>query len=195
MERNRKSTYQGGIYPDIRAYAQRYGRRIGVGLVVGVAGSGCIWPWHISGDVIAPGETGETGIVDTGAIPGDIGETGEIHYVVLPFTGSQNLTFEEPVWGWIDYRVELTVDDDALYAWLLANPEAALAAIDAALGQHPVTDFDAWSGDAGIEAEIAQALADAMAGAAGGDTSGFVQVALLIDAYTDENDIDGDIGS
>jgi hypothetical protein len=194
MERKKRSRYQGGIYPDIRDYARRYGRRIGVTLVVGAAGTGCIWPWHIAGDMVGPGETGDTSIVDTGAIPGDIGETGEIHFVVLPSSGSQNLTFEDPMWGWIDYHVELTVDDEALYSWLLANPEAALAAIDAALARHPVTDFDAWAGDAAIEAEIQQALADAMADAEGADTSGFVQVALFIDAYTDENDIDGDIG-
>ena len=194
MERSKKSSYRGGLYPDVRAFARRYGRRIGVTLVVGVTSSACVWPWHVSGDVVAPGETGETGIVDTGPIPGDIGETGELHLVVLPVSGSQNLAFEEPVWGWIDYQVELTVSDDALYAWLLANPEAALAAIDAALGQHPVTDFDEWSGDEAIEAEIAQALADAMAGSAGADRTGFVDVVLRITAYTDENDIDGDIG-
>ncbi|MFH1467510.1 MAG: hypothetical protein ABIO70_24205 [Pseudomonadota bacterium] len=194
MERQKKTSYQGGIYPDLRDYARRYGRRIGITLVAGVAGSGCIWPWHVSGDMALPGETGDTSIVDTGAIPGDMRETGELHYVVLPFTGSRNLTFEDPMWGWIDYRVELTVDDDALYAWLLAHPEAALAAIDAALRQHPVTDFDGWAGDDAIEAEIAQVLANAMAGVAGADTSGFVQIALLIDAYTDENDIDGDMG-
>jgi len=194
MERQRKSSCPSLGYPDLRRFLRLHARRVGVGIVVGVAASGCIWPWHVSGDMVAPGETGDTSITDTGAIPGDIGETGEIHVAVLPETGSRTLTFEEPIWGWIDYQVQLTVDDMALLGWLVQNAEAALAAVDAALGQHPVSDFDGYTGDAAIERQIAQALADAMAGTQGADTSSFVDVTLVILAYTDENDIDGDIG-
>lgn len=194
MERQKKPRYEGGHYPDIRRFVRLYGRKVGVGLVVGVTTTGCIWPWHVSGDMVGPGETGDTSMVDTGAIPGDIGETGELHYLVLPDSGSRNLTFENPIWGWIDYQVQITVDDDTAYAWLLANPDAALAAVDAALGQHTVTDFEGYAGDATVEAQIAQALADAVAGGEGADPSAFVEIALIILSYTDENDIDGDIG-
>jgi hypothetical protein len=194
MERRKKTTPPRLSYPDIALYLRRYGRRVGVGIVVGATATGCIWPWHVSGDMAAPPDTSDTYIDDTSSIPGDIGETGEIFRADLPETGSRNLTFEEPIWGWIDYQVQLTVSDMALYTWLVENPEAALAAVDAALGQHPVTDFEGYTGNEQVERQIAQALADAMTGAEGADTSAFVDVTLVIFNYTDENDIDGDVG-
>jgi hypothetical protein len=79
-------------------------------------------------------------------------------------------------------------------SWLRDNPDAALAAIDAVLLSHPVIDFDNYEGSAIIENEIKQAIIDMMTGALGGDTSGIVEAHLEIVSYTDENDIDGDIG-
>jgi hypothetical protein len=193
MQRQKKSRYDGGRYPDIGRYVRVYARKAGVGLVVGVAATGCIWPWHVDGD-IAFVDTGETAWQDTGAIPGDMGETGEVHYAMLPDTGERNLQFEDPVWGWIDYRVEIVVEDRSLYNWILNNPELALAALDAALLAHTITDFHDYQDDSVIEAQLMQALADAMSGAVGSDTSAFRELRLIIVNYTDENDIDGDIG-
>lgn len=194
MQRQKKSRYHGGRYPDIRRYLRLYSRKAGVGLVVGVAATGCIWPWQqVDGDLVWV-DTGDSQWVDTGAIPGDIGETGEVYYAVLPETGERNLQFEEPVWGWIDYRVNLVVEDIAIFQWIQHNPEAALAAIDAVLLSHSIIDFDQYTGSAIVENEIRQALADAMAGSPGADITGFREVQLVVVNYTDENDIDGDIG-
>jgi hypothetical protein len=191
MKRQKRTSYSGGRYPSVRHFVRLYSRKAGVGLVVGVAATGCIWPWHVSGD-LAP--IGETGFEETGAIPGDIGETGELFYATLPESGERNLQFEDPIWGIIDYRVQLVVDDRAVFYWLRDNPDAALAAIDAVLLSHPVIDFDNYEGSAIIENEIKQAIIDMMTGALGGDTSGIVEAHLEIVSYTDENDIDGDIG-
>ncbi len=190
MKRQKKTSYRGGRYPDIGRYVRLYSRKVGVGLVVGVTATGCVWPWHVDGDIAYI----DTAYVDTGAIPGDIGETGEVYYLALPETGEHNLQFEEPSWGWIDYRVNLVVEDYALFRWLVDNPAVALAAVDAALATHPLTDFREYDGSAIIENEIKQALADAMAGAPGADTSALHEATLEIVHYTDENDIDGDIG-
>jgi hypothetical protein len=193
MERQKKSSYTGGRYPDIRRYLRIYSRRAGLGIVVGVAATGCIWPWQVSGDMVVV-DTADTAWNDTGAIPGDIGETGEVYYMVLPDTGERHLQFEDPIWGQIDYRVDLVIEDIHLHQWIVHNPEQALAAIDAALLGHPVIDFDGYTGDGIIENEIRQALADAMAGSPGADISAIRGVGLVIVHYTDENDIDGDIG-
>jgi hypothetical protein len=194
MKRQKKTAYLGDHYPDIRRYVRLYSRKAGMGLVVGVAATGCIWPWQqVSGDMVWV-DTGDTGWQDTGAIPGDIGETGEIYYQQLPASGERNLQFEDPVWGWIDYRVDFVLEDRAVYDWIVENPEAALAAIDAALLQHVIIDFDNYIGDTIIENEIKQAIIDAMTGALGGDISPIREASLVIVNYTDENDIDGDIG-
>lgn len=193
MKRQKKTNYSGGQYPNIGRYVRLYARKAGVGIVVGVAATGCIWPWHVDGD-IAFIETGDTEWRDTGAIPGDMGETGEIYYAALPEVGERDLQFEDPVWGQIDYRVDVVLEDHALYAWILHNSEAALAVIDAVLLTHSVTEFDNYSGSDIVHNEIMQALADAMAGQEGADTSGFRELTLHIVNYTDENDIDGDIG-
>ncbi len=193
MKRQKKSRYQGGQYPDIGRYIRIYARKASFGLVVGVAATGCIWPWHtgVMGDMVAPDDTAWR---DTGAIPGDIGETGEIHHAMLPVSGERNLQFEDPVWGWIDYRVELVVEDRSLYNWIVSNPDVALAAIDAALLSHTITDFREYVDDGVVEQQLMQALADAMSGAEGADTSAFRELRLIIVHYTDENEIDGDIG-
>lgn len=193
MQRQKKTSYSGGRYPDIGRYVRLYTRKAGMGLVVGVAATGCIWPWHVDGD-IAWIDSGDTAWHDTGAIPGDIGETGEVHYAVLPETGERNLQFDEPVWGWIDYRVNLVLEDRVLFNWIVNNPGLALAAVDAALLAHNVTDFREYTGDPAVEEQIMQVLANAMAGAPGADISGFREASLVIVHYTDENDIDGDIG-
>jgi len=191
MQRQKKQSYSGGRYPDLGAYLRRHGRRVGMTLVVGVAATGCIWPWHVDGD-IAILDTADTG--DTAYdILGDIAETGEVYRMVLPEEGSQHLVFASP-WGEIDYHLDVVVDDWSLFDWIMANPDRALAAVDDALGAHPVGTFDHYEDSAAIEAEIIQALADAVAGSAGGDTSSFVHVTLSIDSYTDEQDIDGGIG-
>ena len=154
--------------------------------------TGCWWPWqtHLDGDIAWI----DTAYVDTGAIPGDIGETGELYYTALPETGQRNLQFEEPVWGIIDYHVDLVVEDYVVFRWIQDNHELALAAIDAALLSHAVDEFHGYADSTIIENEIKQALADAVAGAPGGDPSVFHSATLVIDSYTDENDIDGDIG-
>ena len=194
MKRQKKISYAAGRYPDLRRYVRIYARKAGMGLVVGAAATGCIWPWQqVSGDMVWV-DTGDTAWNDTGAIPGDIGETGEIYYRQLPESGERNLQFEDPVWGWIDYRVDLVLEDHALYYWLVENPEEAMAAIDAVLLQHNIIEFDEYTGNTIIENEIKQAIIDAMTGALGGDTSGFREASLVIINYTDENDIDGDIG-
>jgi len=190
MQRQKKSQYSGGRYPNIARYVRLYTRKAGMGLVVGVAATGCFWPWQVDGDMVGP----DTAWQDTGAIPGDMGETGEIYTMALPETGERNLQFENPVWGWIDYQVQLGIEDHAVFRWIVENPELAMAAIDAALLQHDVTDFHEYTNDPAIEHEIMQALADAVAGAPGGDTSPFRDATLVIVTYTDENDIDGDIG-
>ncbi len=190
MQRQKKNSYSGGRYPDIGRYVRLYARKAGVSLVVGVAATGCIWPWHVSGDVAWV----ETGWVDTGAIPGDIGETGELWTVALPEVDTRNLTFEDPIWGWIDYRVELVIQDRIVMNWIVNNPQAALNAIDAALLTHPITDFREYTEDGAIEQQIKQVLMDAMTGTEGSDTHGIREATLVIEHYTDENEVDGDIG-
>jgi hypothetical protein len=138
-------------------------------------------------------DTQDSAVDDTGRLMGDIADTSAVYYALLPAHGSRNLTFEDP-WGWIDYQVQLVVDDLALYEWLAANPVAALEAVDAVLGRHEIFEFDAWDGDPVIEAEIAQALSDAFTGSTGADPSTIVELTLAILAYTDENDIDGEAG-
>ncbi len=193
MQRQKRKSYFGSSYPDITRFVRTYGRTAGLGLLVGMTATGCSKLTHVDGD-LAWIDTSDTAWEDTGGIAGDIGETGEIFYTMLPATGQRNLQFEEPVWGWIDYQVQLLLEDRSLYDWILANPEAALTAIDTALLRHSIVDFDEYSRDPTIEDEIKQALADAMAGSTEADTSGFRELTLIIVGYTDENDIDGDIG-
>ncbi len=195
MQRQKKISYCTGRYPDIGRYVRLYSRRAGLGLVVGVAATGCFWPWQqqVDGDMVWI-DTGDTARQDTGAIPGDIGETGEVYYMALPEVGDRNLQFESPMWGQFDYHVDLVIEDHALLQWITDDPERALAVIDAALLARPVSDYQGYTHDPAIVHEIMQALADAMAGAPSSDTSAFREVSLTIVNYTDENDIDGDIG-
>ncbi len=190
MQRQKKKSYSGGRYPNIARYVRLYTRKAGLGLVVGVAATGCFWPWHVDGDMVGP----DTAWRDTGAIPGDIGETGEVFYLALPDSGERNLQFEDPVWGQIDYNVDLVIVDQHVYAWLINNPEAAMAAIDVVLLSHAVTDFREYTSDGTIEQQIRQAIVDAAAGTPGSDTTPVREATLNIVHYTDENDIDGDIG-
>ena len=185
MKRCQKTGSNVPAYPHVKAFIKRYGRRAGVGLVAGVVGTttGCDW---LEDGVLFPKPE-----VDTGErLDGMIGETAETYTLQLPLDGARDLYFADP-WGWIQYRVAITLDGGQLHDWLYQNAETALAVIDAVLAGVPVTTYEHDNGYEPVEDRIASALMRAYQDATGG--GGYLlNVELSVDAYEDEDDILGD---
>lgn len=94
-------------------------------------------------------------------------------------------------WGWMDFHVVVSTDDEVFQTWVEELPSDALAAVVDVLATHAVTDFD--PDHVTDLTEIEQAIGEALTTAAGAPSSAVQAVTLSIDAYEDENDIDGDM--
>ena len=189
MERRKKCGGSSPDYPDVKAFVRRYCKRAGVGLVVGLVGtsSGCDW---LLGDVLDPKPPIDTGY----EIDGMIAETAETWTLQLPVDGPRDVYFADP-WGFVRYRVVVMLDGGALYDWLYQNSEAVMAAVDAALTEDPVTDYEHDDGYDAAEDRIATAIMHAYRAASDDGPGHLLSVELAIIAYEDEDDILGDTES
>jgi hypothetical protein len=143
--------------------------------------------FRTAGDPAVPGETGET--ADTGAIPGDISDTALESLVQLPSEGARHLVFADP-WGEIDYHLEILAETGPAAEAIAAAEEAVLAAVDEALLAAPVTRYEPGQDLGSVQA----ALRKVVALAAGLDPDRVADLALVVESYEDEGDIDGDMG-
>ena len=190
MQRKKISIQRAPAYPDLGSLIKRQGCRA----VGGLAVSGVVSAGGELGEVkgAAPwGDSGESTYYYQ--IDGDIADTAIYEWqVLLPSGGSQYLCFGES-WEWIEYHLEITVDDRALARWLEESSQEALAVADGVLAGYPLQAFRPGEDWSAVEAQLVQALADAFAQSAGSSTHQFDALRLVIDAYQDETKIDGDM--
>ncbi len=187
MKRQPRHAYHGARYPNLEAFLTS--RRVaGIGLLAGaIATTGCLFPWHVEGDMPAPTEPPDT--ADTGRIPGDVSDTAVETLVRLPGEGPRHLVFAEP-WGEIDYHLEVLAETGPAAEVLATAGVAVLAAVDEALLAAPVTTYEPGQDLAPVQA----ALRATIAAAAGLSPDRVAAVVLVVETYTDEGDIDGDMG-
>ncbi|MFH1464468.1 MAG: hypothetical protein ABIO70_08780 [Pseudomonadota bacterium] len=186
MERQRKPAHP-TAYPDIKAFVRRYQRRAACGLVAGAitASTGCDW---FKTGTLDPKPEDDTGT----QIDGMIAETAETWSLTLPLEGSRELYFESP-WGWVQYRLGVLVDRQALRDWLYEHPDAALATVDGVLAGFGIARFETDDGFTEVESAIAAALEALFQEATGDERAGFLEVDLSIEGYQDEDDVPGDV--
>jgi hypothetical protein len=188
MKRQPRRTYTGAHYPDLGAFLST--RRVaGLGLLAGaIASAGCPRMFRTSGDMVAPVDTVETG--DSGdRLSGDIADTAMETFVQLPVEGMRHVVFADP-WGELDYHLEIVAGTSAAAEALLAAEAAVLAAVDEALLGAPVTTYEPGQDLTAVQ----DALRTVVAKAAGIAPERVEGLTLVVDAYTDSDDIDGDMG-
>lgn len=187
MKRHPRRTYDGARYPDLRAFLGS--RRVaGLGLLAGaIALAGCPRMFRTAGDPAVPSDTADT--ADTGAIPGDIFDTALETLVQIPSEGARHLVFADP-WGEIDFHLEILAESAAAAEAIAAAEAAVLAAVDEALLGAPVTTYEPGQDLGPVQAVLRKVIA----AAAGLTPDRIADLAFVVESYTDEGDIDGDMG-
>jgi hypothetical protein len=189
MKRQPRHAYNGARYPDLKAFLGS--RRVaGAGLLAGaLAMTGCEFPWvfRTSGEPAIPSETADTS--DTGRLAGDIADTAIETFVQLPSEGPRHLVFTEP-WGEIDYHLEIVAASGPAAGAIATAEAAVLAAVDEALLAAPVQTYEPGQDLGPVQA----ALRTVIAKVAGIAPDRIENLVLVVESYTDEGDIDGDMG-
>jgi len=177
MKRRKRLSYDGCAYPTLDAGMDR--RRFLAGL--GSAAGTVVLSAHLIGceqhlEGLLPGVSPDT---YSAALP----PSPDARWLYLSSGGT------------IAYRVEVTVTDLELRDWIVEETEALLEQLDDLFDTHPVTDFgpdgDPWA----LVGEITGLLADAFHGVENASDHAFDDVALVIDHYDEETEIDGDVAS
>ena len=126
-------------------------------------------------------------------IDGDMPSPQETWDAVLPAVGSQTLYFEDGG-GWVDYHLEMVVDNQDLAEFLAERSDTLLERVDRALADRDPEDLETPRGLEEIELELRQLLADAWTGTADAPTWNFVDFVLVVDDLVPYEEIDGDMG-
>jgi hypothetical protein len=126
-------------------------------------------------------------------IGGDMTVPQETWNVVMPEAGSRTLYFLESG-GWLDYHVELVVDNHDLAAFLAEDAQNLLDRVDSALGTYDPEVFEDLDALREVEQIIQQLFADAWTGSAEAPTWNFVDCALVVDELVPYEEVDGDMG-
>ncbi|MBN2799738.1 MAG: hypothetical protein JXX28_11380 [Deltaproteobacteria bacterium] len=133
-----------------------------------------------------------TGCPLVGQVDGDmaIPETGlEQLQLSLPVEGSHALYFAGP-YAYVAYHLEITVHSETLAGWLAEHQDEVLAVADQALGLHQAQELDPSVSDLGaLQPDLVTAI-EAMDGVGAG---ALAALTLTVDAYDDQEQIDGDI--
>ncbi len=136
----------------------------------------------------APGCPGDVAV----PIDGDIAVPHETFFVSLPAEGSRTLYFGEGV-GWVDFHVELVVDNVDLNVFLRENAAVLLERTAAILAEEPIYSFDDIERIHELEDRVRQMIADEWTGSEEAPVWNFVECALIVDELFLEEIIDGDM--
>ncbi len=125
-----------------------------------------------------------------GHVDGDIAIPEYDIEVILPADEARVLFMADG--GHVAYRIIAQISDPDLASYLLGTRVDHLADIDDVLDAHSVWELAPGEDLAAVEAEIAQALADAYYGGERAPTYAFNELILSIEAW-DSGEIDGDM--
>jgi hypothetical protein len=138
--------------------------------------------------VAAPGCPGDIAV----PIDGDVAIPSETFFVSLPEVGSRTLHFDDGG-SWVDFHVELVVDNHDLSRFLSHNAPGLLDRIERLLADTPPTGFDEIEIVRELEGRIKQLLADEWTGGPEAPVWNFIECTLVIDELGFEEPIDGDM--
>jgi hypothetical protein len=136
----------------------------------------------------APGCPGDVAV----PIDGDVAVPRESFFVALPREGSRTVRFDERG-GWMDYHLELTVDNRDLADFLAYNAQDLLDEVQQLLEGQVPRSFEDGDEIARIEQRLQQLLADAWTGTPEAPTWNFIECILVVDEIVREELIDGDM--
>jgi hypothetical protein len=138
--------------------------------------------------VAAPGCPGDIAV----PIDGDVAIPAETFFVSLPEEGSRTLYLEDGS-GYLDFHVELVVDNHDLRRFLSHNAPELLDRIELLLAENPPSDIDDIVVIRQLERQIRQLLANEWTGGSDAPMRSFVECTLIIDELEDVEIIDGDM--
>jgi len=187
MERKPRTKYEGGDYPDIFNVPSRRELLAGLGVAAGGAAVavtvGCA-----AGSLVQPDDD-DAG--DDDVVGDDDTAVAEYEVRLPPGADVRTVYFVDD--AYIDYHVDVVMDDGALAVYLGPGPEEALLAMDELLADRIVYDFAPGRDLTEIEEQLTQALADLYYEGRDASTDAFLHLALVIDEYDEGEQIDGDM--
>ena len=185
MERKPRTKYEGGGYPDIHNVPSRRELLAGLGMAAGgtaiAVAAGCS-----GGSLLLPDDDD-----DDDTVGDDDTVAAEYEIRLPPGAGTRTVYFQYD--AFIDYHIDLVVDDGAMAVYLGPGPEEILLALDGALADHLVYDFAPGRDLTEIEETLIQVIADLYHDQRDASTDAFLHLALVIDEYDEGEQIDGDM--
>ena len=183
MQRKPRTRYEAGDYPDIHSVPSRRELLAGLGVAAGgtaiAVAAGCS-----GGSLLLPDDDDDTvGDDDTVA--------AEYEIRLPPGAGTRTVWFQYD--AFIDYHIDLVLDDGAMAVYLGPGPEDVLLALDSALADHLVYDFAPGRDLTEVEESLMQVIADPYYEQRDASTDAFLHLALVIDEYDEGEQIDGDM--